>query len=329
MIPSEKSSKNAGSVLCTKKVYIGADVAKAKIDIYDPINKQHLTILNNNKSIAEFSNKYKNYKGEIIFICEATGGYERVFATSLTELDFTVHIAHSSKIFHFAKCKGVLAKTDKLDAKLISEFGEFANISCSNVLAKDNFELKDLMMRKVQIKEIMKTEMQRRREHLPALVQESINESIEYYKSQIKKLSKAINNILSKSEKYSAQLDLLKTMKGVGDETAQTMLILLPELGKLNKREIASLAGLAPYNNESGKGGKQRKIKGGRILVRNALYMSILSAIRFNQKIREYYLKKLDPTRTKKAMVAAMRKMLIILNSMMKNNCSFDELMER
>ena len=154
--------------------------------------------------------------------------------------------------------------------------------------------------------------------------QESINKTVAFYKKELLKLDEEINKIFASSEKYKKDNEIIRSMKGAGAATAQTMIVLLPELGKVNKRQIASLVGVAPYNYDSGRKSGKRRIKGGRMEVRNFLYMAALVSTRYNPMMKKYYQQLLERKKEKKlALVAVMRKMLIILNSMMANQTTF------
>ena len=314
-------SREINSSMSIVYSYIGVDVSKDKLDIFIYDKDQYFTIPNNKSSINKFikSSHLKNLDNSPMFVCESTGGWERILSMSLVTSGIDIHVAHASRIYYFAKSKGILAKTDKLDAKIISFFAVSEKLEPSVVNDELSIELKDLMMRKTQLKTNLCIEKQRQRKHLAKRVQKSIERTINLYKKEISSLDKEINAIFSKKDFYKKSKDILQSMKGVGNETAQTLIILLPELGKVNKRQIAALTGVAPYNNDSGKKIGRMKIRGGRMEVRNVLYMAALSAIRYNKIMKEYFEKLVRNGKIKKvALVAVMRKMITILNSLMK-----------
>ena len=331
MSHSLKSSKadsisNFSSNSNNNHSYIGVDVAKDKLDIFISDTNQFLTIPNNKTNINKFIKSHFSKLSNPLIVCESTGGWERIMLLHLTKSNIAFNVAHATKIYHYAKSKGILAKTDKLDAKTIASFAISEQLSASNVVDEVQMELKDLVMRKVQLKNNMCSELQRQRKHLSKTVQNSIDRTVSFYRKELLKLDKEINKIFESSDQYIADNRIIKSMKGVGDVTAETMIVLLPELGKVNKRQIAALVGVAPYNNDSGRKSGRRRIKGGRMEIRNVLYMAALSSIRYNPIMKKYYHELLERQKIKKiALIAVMRKMLVILNSMMANRVEFNE----
>ena len=287
------------------------------------IPTQAITVSNNKTAIDNFVNSHLIKLTNPLIVCESTGGWERVMLVHLAKHNIATHVAHASKIHHYAKSKGILAKTDKLDSKIITAFAISEQLHPSVVFEESQIELKDLVMRQVKLKESMCAEMQRRK-HLTKRVQESIKKTIAFYQKELLKLDSEINQIFAASEKYKKDNEIIKSMKGAGAVTAQTMIVLLPELGKINKRQIAALVGVVPYNHDSGRKNGRRKISGGRAEVRNVLYMAALVATRYNPVMKKYYQQLLERKKEKKvSLVAVMRKMLVIFNSMMANQKQF------
>lgn len=317
-------SSSLKSSITSHYSYVGVDVAKDKLDFFISNTNQAITVINNKTAINNFVKSHLLKLTNPLIVCESTGGWERVMLLHLTKHNIATHVAHASKIYHYAKSKGILAKTDKLDSKIIAAFAISEQVQASVVFEESQIELKDLVMRKIQLKESMCSEMQRRRKHLSKRVQESINKTIAFYQKELLKLDEEINQIFAASEKYTKDNEIIKSMKGAGAVTAQTMIVLLPELGKINKRQIAALVGVAPYNHDSGRKNGRRRISGGRAEVRNVLYMAALVATRYNPVMKKYYQQLLERKKEKKvALVAVMRKMLVILNSMMASQKQF------
>jgi len=305
--------------------YIGVDVAKDKLDFFIYDKNQFFTISNNKTSINQFIKSHIKDLDKPLIVCETTGGWERIMLVCLVENNINSHLAHASKIYYFAKSKGILAKTDKLDAKIITLFSISEKLEPSSIADEESIELKDLVMRKIQLKRTISTEKRRQRKYLSKNVQKSLDKSILFCQKEIVTLDKQINKIFDTKESYIKANKILRSMIGVGDTTAQTLIVLLPELGKVNKRQIAALAGVAPYNNDSGKRNGRMRIRGGRIEIRNALYMACLSSIRYNKVMKEYYERLVEKGKIKKiALIAVMRKMLVILNSLMANKVYFE-----
>jgi transposase len=305
--------------------YVGVDISKDKLDFFISDDSRFITISNSKLAIEKFIKSHLLKLDNPLVTCESTGGWERILLLHLASNNIHSHTAHATKIYHFAKSKGILAKTDKLDAKTIASFAIAEQLKPSSIHDPISLELKDLVMRKVQIKDTLCSELQRQRKHLSKAVQASIKNTVTFYRKELVKLDEKIDKIFNYSPKYIEDNNILQSMKGVGNVTSQTLIVLLPEIGKLNKRQIAALAGVAPYNNDSGRKNGIRRIKGGRMEVRNVLYMAALSSVRFNPTMKKYYKQLLERKKLKKvALVAVMRKMLVILNSLMANRVCFE-----
>ena len=226
---------------------------------------------------------------------------------------------------NFSKSLGQRAKTDTLDAAMLAKYGEVIKPATTRVLTDEEFELKQLVLRRMQLVQ-QRTQEKNRIEHASPLIKTSIRKMIKLLSSEIKQIMGKIEKLISKNEDMTKQAERLTSAKGIGMISAYSLLMLLPELGKLNRKQIASLVGIAPFNRDSGSKDGQRSIFGGRSEVRSALYMATLTAIRFNKKIKTFYKKLVRKGKKKKvALVACMRKFLVCLNAMLKTNQSWSD----
>lgn len=306
------------------QVFWGIDVSKGWLDI--SIDGQVTRINQTKKAIVQFIKTHQIAEQSTLAIVESTGGYERLIVNQLSSVNITVHVAHPNKVRAFAKACGYLAKTDKLDAIVLENYGRFIDPAIIRELpSNQECELNALNVRLTQLKEFYHQEHCR----LGLVHSKEVKRSHEI---MLKMLGKQINDIkaqllaLIKADKVlSKKYKLLCSMKGVGEVLATTLLAELPELGKINKKEIAALVGVAPMNKESGKKIGKAYIQYGRPSVRKVLYMAALVAAYHNETFKQFYQQMLARGKVKKvALVAVMRKMIVVLNSMVQHNVAFN-----
>lgn len=256
-------------------------------------------------------------------VLEATGGYERAVTCFLLDAGYRVAVVNPRRVRDFAKCLGLFAKTDRLDAAIIARFGQQTNPRWTPLLSAEQAELAELVVRRRQLVELRTMESNRLKQTVNKVAQRSISQLLKTLDSQIKGLEAEITRLIESDDDWRAKSELLQSVPGVADKTSATLLAELPELGELNRSEIAALVGVAPFNDDSGQHQGQRRIAGGRASVRNILYMAAQSAIRHNPIIKAFALRLRANTEHKKApkeiIVACMRKLLVILNTMLKN----------
>lgn len=253
-------------------------------------------------------------------VMEASGGLEMPIAVSLSNAGIPVAIMNPKQIRAFATALGQRAKTDALDAKVIARFGEMLRPTPRPLPSETRALLDELVTRRRQLVETGVAEQNRLSTMRSAQTRQSIETHLHWLKSQVKEIEKQLEELIKKSPAWMADAKLLISVPGVGPITSTIMLAALPELGRLSPREITSLVGLAPVPRESGKWHGKRFIRGGRKDVRSAIYMCILSAIRFNPVIKVFYIRLLAAGKDKKvAMVACMHKLLIILNAIIRD----------
>ena len=305
--------------------WVGIDVCKAKLDVYILSDKTYRVFENSEEGIAELMVWLKSYSN-VAVVCEATGGYEAAMARQLYTADMQVSVVNPRPVRDLAKALSKLAKTDPIDAYVLAKYGEVTEPEPTVFASEIADELKQWVTRRQQLVEILSAE-KNRRTLLPAgVARDEVNEHIEWLEEKIKKLDKKIDALSESTQEWRATKKILRSPKGIGPVISASFLVLLPELGKLSRKQISALAGLAPFNRDSGKFRGQRKIWGGRSAVRSLLYMATLSALRSNPPIRMLYQHLIEKGKAKKvAIIACMRKFLTCLNSMVKNNEEWDD----
>ena len=310
-----------------QQLYIGVDVGKKNLDVF--FLKKHFTIANSLTGIQEFIAILKREISNFhpLIICEATGGYEKLLVKKLREENIDIYVEHPNKVRAFAKSIGKLAKTDKIDAKIISEYGEVMRPKINLIIRTEEEEnLADLVKRRDQlIQENQREKNRLDKLHVPA-VEKSIWDHIKWMENEIDSINKSIDKLQKTNERISKKLELLKSVPSIGTIVAYTLIVYLPELGLLSHKEIAALAGVAPFNRESGSFRGKRFIQGGRSKLRKVLYMSAVSSIRWYPEMKYFYQRlRAQGKPVKVALTAIMRKLLMVLNSIVKRNTAWVE----
>ncbi len=302
--------------------FVGIDVAKEKLDIAVLGDKKASQVGNDETGITKLIKKMKTLKTTLIVV-EATGGYQRAVALGLYEAGLPVAVVNPVRVRQYARASELLAKTDKLDAFNLAEFGKQMKPRKFEAKSESEQQVSALLVRRRQLEEMLKAEKSRLR-MVPVMMRGSIERMIEMLKEEIKRLEKELDRFMKENADWREQEGILTSAKGVGRITATTLLAELPELGKLDRKKIAALVGLAPINFDSGKKRGYRKTKGGRMEVRNVLYMSTLVATRYNPLIKAQYQELQRRGKVKKvALTACMRKFLTILNAMKRDQQPF------
>jgi transposase len=291
------------------------DVCIVELDIY-------FQYPNTPPGIRELLKKLSRYHLTRILV-EATGGYERGLVEACAEKELPIIIVQPIQVRQFAKAQGIVAKTDKIDSHLIAQFGAVIRPEIRPLNSKKVRYIRDLLSRKRQLNE-MRTQELNRQHKAPAVLAATHKRLIKLLDKEIdvvnKLLAKAVNEITEWQRTY----EILNSVPGIGDGVTFTLLGELPELGQLSPRKIAALCGLAPFNRDSGATKGRRRIKGGRAPIRTVLYMAMLSAIQCNPIIKRFYQKLVAQGKHKKvALTACMRKMVTILNAMVRDNCEW------
>jgi transposase len=309
----------------TSFVSIGIDVSKNHLDVHIlPLGKA-ARFENNSMGIQSLVASMVEYTPDCILL-EPSGGYERGAFSALQNAGLPVAMINARQIRDFARAKGILAKTDAIDACVLADYAATFKPKTSPRVEQKIATLSLYVRRRKQLIDFLNAEKAHLETLLDTVVIESINAHQEMLKDAITALDAKISCFIDEDQTLCHKQEIITSCKGIGSVTAATLLAEMPELGTLQNNKITALAGLAPFNKDSGAMRGQRHITGGRTLPRNALYMATLSAIRFNPDIKSFYdrLRKLGK-KPKVALVAAMRKLLLTLNSILKNNRKWQE----
>jgi transposase len=300
---------------------IGVDVAKQKLDV--SVNDNTTLTIDNDE--ASFKNLLKILpdRGQFCVVMEATGGYERKLVAFLQAREIAVAVVNPKRIRDYAKAMGAYAKNDRIDADMIRHYAQTAydknRLQLSETLTEAARRRESLLRRRNQLVGQRAIEKQHLESATDKDTVRSIKRIIKQLDKEIDKIEALIKADIDADDRLKKSMEQLMQVPGVGDVTVLTLLTQLPELGKLSNKEIAALVGVAPYARDSGKKTGRRAIFGGRMQVRSTLYMATLSATRFNKPIRIFYQRLLAQGKLKKvALVACMRKLLTMLNSMAK-----------
>ena len=297
---------------------VGVDVSKTRLDIYCELTGSCASFENSQSGIEDFTNWLEGRNVHRI-ILEPSGGYERAVLYFLIEHGFPVSLVHARSIRHFALAQGILAKTDRLDSKTLAQYGSLFSPDLTIVPSEARQQLSHYVRRRSQLVNLLSTEKNRREKAQNPLIQKDIAEVISFLEEKISFMEKEISHLIQ-SDELAEESNVLTAVKGIAETTAANLLGLLPELGKVGNPQIAKLVGVAPMSRESGNWKGQRSIQGGRAPVRKALYMATIVATVHNPAIKAYHQKlKSMGKKGKIALIAAMRKLLIILNGRMKN----------
>ncbi len=300
--------------------HIGIDVSKNSFDVFIYETAIHKKFEMNKKQIHTALNWIKKQE-PVLIVLEATGGYECTLVAELVTMKLPFVISNPRLIRDFAKATGKLAKTDTIDAAVIAHYAAVIKPKIRPLLNEQEQKLSALTTRRRQLVDARAVEKNHREHsHLPE-VKSSVELIINQLTIEIEKIEKLINEIISSDPDMNNKIDQITTVPGIGKATAAILIADLPELGSLNRKQIAALIGVAPINRDSGQYRGKRMTGSGRRNVRSALFMAMLSSIQFNPILKKFYKHLVDQGKSKMvALIAAMRKLIVILNSMLKNN---------
>jgi transposase len=297
---------------------IGIDVSKATLDVAVLPTNQEFSVANTETGCRELIVMFRSLSPKLI-VLEATGGLENLVAGMLVAEGFRVVVVNPRQVRDFAKATGKLAKTDRIDAKIIARFGEAIKPEPRPFKDEESQALTALITRRRQIVDMITAEKNRLGSSHES-VKNDIKETICWLESRLVDIDNDLSKTMSENIVWKEKSEILTSCKGIGKVVSSTLLCSLPELGTLNRREISALVGVCPFNRDSGKMRGKRTIFGGRATVRAMLYMAALSARRFNPAIKSFYDRLIQAGKIHKvAMVACMRKLLTVLNAMLKN----------
>ena len=299
-------------------VNIGVDVGKANLDIALHPSGQFHTIPNTEAHIRHFVKILKNYNVERIVV-EASGRYEHALVQACDQAGLPIIVVNPISVRRYAQAIGVLAKTDRIDAQVIARYAATLKPEIKPIPDKTSRKIKDLLIRRSQLLE-MSTMEKNRLQILPKYLHRSIKSLLRVLQSQIETVTRQIDQEVAKVDQWRTKMEIMTSVPGVGKVLAYTFLSELPELGSLNRKEIAALVGVAPINRDSGKLNGKRRIRGGRHRVRTVMFMAMLSSIQCTPVFKRFYERlKAQGKIPKVALIACMRKMIVVLNTMLKN----------
>jgi transposase len=301
------------------EIFVGIDISKAWLDIAVHEREETFRASNEEVGIAGLVKRLKKMKASLI-VLEPTGGFEMLVVAELSHAGLPVAVVNAKRVRDFARATGQIAKTDKLDAKVLAHFAAAVRPAVRSLRTEQEEQLTALMTRRRQVIDMLTVE-KNRLVTVRAKMRSDIEAHIQWLSSNLKELDEEIEEFVKGLPVWKEKDALLQSVPGVGRVTSATLLSMLPELGLLNRQEIAALVGVAPVNKDSGKKRGRRRVYGGRGDVRSVLYMAALSAKKFNPVIRKFYERLIQHGKEKKvALTACMRKLLVILNAMMHSN---------
>ena len=310
-----------------RQVFVGIDIAKDRLDVHvrrsGGEESESFAIARDNKALEGLTERLQVLKPGLI-VMEATGGFEAIVAAALAGAHLPLAVVNPRQIRDFARATGKLAKTDALDAAAIAHFAEAIRPKAQDVPDEEARRLGAFVVRRRQVLDMMTAERLRLKQARQKDVVRSIEKILKFLMEQLKELDREINDDVRGSPVWREKDDLLQSVPGIGPVVARTLLAELPELGKLNRKQIAALVGVAPLNRDSGKMRGKRMIGGGRATVRTVLYMATMVAYRRNPVIAALYERLTKAGKPfKVALTACMRKLLVILNAIVREKKSW------
>ncbi len=303
----------------SKQVFVGIDVSKKHLDVAIRPGKDFFTVGNDDQGIADLVRRLADLNPQLILL-EASGGYEILAAAALRHAALPAQIINPRQVREFARSTNRLAKTDKIDAGVLAYFAQLLQPPLRPWPEALQQDLAALMTRRRQLVEMLVMEKNRLSTARSPKVRNSLQLHLQYLTAQLQELERQLTDLSRRSPLYLEKDQLLQSVPGIGPLTSQSLLAWLPELGALNRKQIAALVGVAPFNQDSGQKRGRRKVWGGRKQIRPSLYMATIAACRFNPAIRTFYQRLLQAgKRQKVALTACMRKLLTILNAVLKH----------
>jgi transposase len=310
----------------TLEINVGIDTSSTQLDIYVTPTGQFFSVSNDAGGIKDAVKQLQKLKPVRVLI-ESTGRLELDFVCAAHKAGLPLVVCNPAQIRQFARAAGRAAKTDKLDAQTIAEFGETMKPELSSIKPEKLRAISDVLTVRSQLLD-MSTMQKNRLKRMPKSVHKPIQSVLKAIKKEITIIDKQLDKLVDSCPEWRQRRDLLLSAKGVGNVLAYTLMSELPELGTLNRKEVAALVGVAPINRDSGSYSGKRYIRGGRHKVRTVLFVSMMSSIQHHPKLKPMYQRMVAAGKPKKvAIVACMRKQLTILNTMVKNNTYWDEKM--
>jgi transposase len=310
----------------SEEIYVGIDVSKDHVDVHVIPLEQTRQFNRDSRGIDSLV-KFLKKNPPMLIVLESTGGYELIVAGALLASGLPAVVINPRQGRDFAKAIGKIAKTDSIDALVLARFAQSVRPPVRPIATQQQQFLKDLTSRRAQLVKIRTAEKNRLSRVSSSVVRETIEDVIALLNRQIKDIDRQLRDLIKANPDWHEAEQLLKSAPGVAEKTSANLIAQMPELGHVSRREVSSLVGVAPMNRDSGTLRGRRMICGGRARVRTALYMATLSAVRWNKTIRVFYDRLLDAGKTKKvALIACARKLLTILNAILRTKKPFQEL---
>lgn len=304
---------------------VGIDVAQRQLDVADNVSRQHWTVPNDPDGRARLRQRLETLRPDIIVI-EATGGYERAVVGELAAAGLPVVVVNPRQVRDYARAIGRLAKTDAIDALVLAQFGAAVRPEIRPLPEEKSVILQELIARRRQLVAMRTAESNRLKQAHAAKVRKSVQRILAVLDQQLEKIDDDLDSSIRNSPVWREKYDLLTSVPGVGPQTARTLLAELPELGAASRQQIAALVGVAPLNRDSGAMRGRRTTWGGRATVRTALYNATLVAVHHNPLLKPAYEQLLARGKRKKvALTACMRKLITILNAMLREEKSWSD----
>lgn len=306
--------------------FLGLDISKDHIEFHVLPSGVQGQVENSEKGIQKVLTRLHS-PSTTLAVLEATGGYERDPALTLVRNGVATARVNPAKIHYYGKAVGMHAKTDKQDARLIALYAMNNAVVPNIQLKEDQDELQELAGRREQLLKMIGAEKNRQKKARSLFIQDGIQKLIDAIEDELKEIDGQMQEMIDDNHEWKHKKDRLITFIGIGEITARNLLALLPELGTIDRRQIAALVGIAPYNRDSGKKQGTRMIRGGRHRVRRSLYMATLVAVRHNEALKTIYQRLLAKGKKKKvALIACMRYLIVWLNTMMRDNITWTEM---
>lgn len=308
----------------TQQITVGIDVAKASLEVACSDSETTASFDNTPQGIKKLVKAIKRSQPKLI-VLEPTGGYERDIVTALLDAGLPIARADARRVHYFIRSQGQNAKTDRIDAHMLARFAQCNELRRLTKQDPQHLELKQLVLRRSQLVGDQNRE-RLRLEKAPEPIKQSIQKHIDFIGEQLRELEADMKNLFASSKDLKGKADILQSVKGIGFLTAAVLIAQMPELGDLKRSQITALAGLAPWAKDSGANKGKRSIRGGRTMVRSALYMATRVAVRWNQTIAALYRRLRNNGHSdKSAIVACMRKLLHITNALLRDGVHWND----
>jgi len=305
------------------EINIGIDTSQSQLDIGVLPSGKFFSVENNEEGVYDAVQRLKRLKPTRVLI-ESTGRLEMAFVVAAYNAKLPIVVCNAARVHEFAKASGQLAKTDKIDAFTIALFGQKMQPELTQVKPKELMKISDLLTTRAQLL-TTSTMFKNRRKRMPTISHACYDAVLKTIKLQLNKVDRQLDKAIARVPEWQEKVDLLMSAHSVGKVLAYTLLSELPELGKMNRKQVAALVGVAPMNRDSGSKKGKRYIRGGRHKVRTVLFVSMMSAIQHHPKLKPMYQSMIEKGKPRKlALIACARKQLVMLNTMMKNGTAWD-----